>query len=122
MSPLTDRELGPSSAEIAGLDIFHKLGWLPLCILNITELRPNIRPVKYIFSHRPAWLLMAAVCSKAGIVLLICPRREKTCLRGFANNTDADLPAHSRSLISASVIPILESNIFNIASGKISIF
>ena len=29
------------------------------------------------------------------------PRREKTCLRGFANNTGADQPAHPRSLISA---------------------
>ena len=32
------------------------------------------------------------------------PRREKTCLRGFANNTGADQPAHPRSLISAFVI------------------
>ena len=29
------------------------------------------------------------------------PRREKTCLQGFVNNTGADQPAHSRSLISA---------------------
>ena len=29
------------------------------------------------------------------------PRREKPCLRGFANNTGADQPAHPRSLISA---------------------
>ena len=28
-------------------------------------------------------------------------RRDKTCLRGFANNTGADQPAHPRSLISA---------------------
>ena len=32
------------------------------------------------------------------------PRREKTCLRGVANNTGADQPAHPRSLISAFVI------------------
>ena len=31
------------------------------------------------------------------------PRLEKTCLRGFANNTGADQPAHLRSLISAFV-------------------
>ena len=37
------------------------------------------------------------------------PRREKTCLRGFANNTGADQPAHSRSLIRAFVIPFFES-------------
>ena len=34
----------------------------------------------------------------------IGPRREKTCLRGLANNTGADQPAHPRSLISAFVI------------------
>ena len=30
--------------------------------------------------------------------------REKTCIRGFANNTAADQPAHPRRLISAIVI------------------
>ena len=35
---------------------------------------------------------------------IIGPRREKTCLKGFANNTGADQPAHPRSLISAFVI------------------
>ena len=34
------------------------------------------------------------------------PRREKTCLRGFSNNTGADQPAHPRSLISAFVIRV----------------
>ena len=32
------------------------------------------------------------------------PRLEKTCLRGFANNTGADRPAHPCSLISAFVV------------------
>ena len=32
---------------------------------------------------------------------LIAPQREKTCLRGFANNKGADQPAHPRSLISS---------------------
>ena len=50
------------------------------------------------------------------------PRREKTCLRGFAKNTDADQPAHPRSLISALVIRILESIICKLATGDISIF
>ena len=50
------------------------------------------------------------------------PRREKTCLRGFANNTDADQPAHPRSLISAFVIRFLDSTILNLATGEISIF
>ena len=39
------------------------------------------------------------------------PRREKTCLRRFANNTGADQPAHPRSLISAFVVHFLESSI-----------
>ena len=49
-------------------------------------------------------------------------RREKTCLRGFANNTGADQPAHPRSLVSAFVIRFLESTIFKLATGEISIF
>ena len=39
------------------------------------------------------------------------PRREKTCLWGFANNTGADQPAHPRSLVSAFVIHVFQSNI-----------
>ena len=50
------------------------------------------------------------------------PRREKTCLRGFANNTGADQPAHSRSLISAFVIRFYESTICRLATDEISIF
>ena len=50
------------------------------------------------------------------------PQHEKTCLRGFANNTSADQPAHSLSLISTFVIRFLESNICKLATGEISIF
>ena len=50
------------------------------------------------------------------------PRREKTFLRGFANNTGADQPAHSRSLISAFVIHFLESILYYLATGEILIF
>ena len=50
------------------------------------------------------------------------PRREKNCLRGFANNTGADQPAHPLSLISAFVIRFPESFICKLASGEISIF
>ena len=46
----------------------------------------------------------------------------KTCLRGFANNKDADQPAHPRSLISAFVIRLLERILFAPATCKISIF
>ena len=54
-------------------------------------------------------------------VFIIGPRREKTCLWGFANNTGADQPAHPRSLISAFVIRFLESSICKLATGEISI-
>ena len=54
--------------------------------------------------------------------MLFGPRREKTCLRGFVNNTGTDQPAHAHSLISAFVIHFLESTIFDLESGRISIF
>ena len=53
---------------------------------------------------------------------LFGPRREKTCLLGFANSTGADQPAHPRRLISALVIRFLESIISRLATSKISIF
>ena len=51
--------------------------------------------------------------------IIIGPRRKKTCLRGFANNTGADQPAHPRSLISAFVVRFLKSIIRKLASGEI---
>ena len=53
---------------------------------------------------------------------IIGPRREKTCLRGFANNTGADQPVHPRSLISAFVIRLLESIVSRHATSEISNF
>ena len=50
------------------------------------------------------------------------PRREKTCLRGFVNNTGAVQPAHLRRLISAFVIRFLESIISKHSTREISIF
>ena len=50
------------------------------------------------------------------------PQREKPCLPAFANNTGADQPVHARSLISASVIPLLERSIGKHATHEISIF
>ena len=49
------------------------------------------------------------------------PRREETCLRGFANNSGADQPAHPRSLISAFVICDLESTRSKPATSEISV-
>ena len=50
------------------------------------------------------------------------PRREKTCLRGVANNTGAYQPTHPRSLISAFVICILKSIISKLATSEFSVF
>ena len=50
------------------------------------------------------------------------PRREKTCLQGFANNTGLDQPVHPRSLISAFVIRLFESIISRPATSELSIF
>ena len=47
--------------------------------------------------------------------------REKTSLRGFANNIGADQPAHPCRLISAFVIRSLESLISKVATSEISI-
>ena len=52
----------------------------------------------------------------------IWPRRDKACLREFANNTDADQPAHLHSLISAFVIRFLERIISKLATIKFSYF
>ena len=41
---------------------------------------------------------------------------------GAANNTGADQPVHSRSLISAFVISVLASTISTLATSKISFF
>ena len=46
----------------------------------------------------------------------------KPVFGGFANNTGADQPAHPRSLVSAFVIPFLESIRCKLATDEISIF
>ena len=45
---------------------------------------------------------------------------EKTCLRGFANNTGAEQPAHPRRLIRAFVIRFLESIICKLGTVSIN--
>ena len=65
---------------------------------------------------------LAVMCTILGERRLIGPRREKTCLRGFANNTSADQTAHPRSLISAFVIRFFKSIICKLETGEISIF
>ena len=70
--------------------------------------------------------IVLCVLSSFAIILLkkkgVVAGRMKTCLRRFAKNTGADQPAQPRSLISAFVIRLLETSIFNPASSKISIF
>ena len=48
------------------------------------------------------------------------PRHEKTCLKPYANNKDADQPAHSRSLISTFVVHCLDNIIPILSKAKIS--
>ena len=69
-----------------------------------------------------------AVCYNGTALYNIClnwsatipgPRREKTCLRWFANNKGADQPANLHRLISTFVICILESIISKLAASEI---
>ena len=69
------------------------------------------------FQSGKLWILIRWLHQKSS-----GPRREKTCLRGLANNKDAAQPAHQRSLISASVIHLLGSIISGLATREISIF
>ena len=55
-------------------------------------------------------------------LLLNGHQREKSGLRGFANNKGADQPAHPRSLISAFVIRCLESIICKLATREVLTF
>ena len=48
------------------------------------------------------------------------PRCEKTCLWVFANNKGADQPAHTRSLISAFVVPLKESIMYRHSTSEFS--
>ena len=56
------------------------------------------------------------------IYSLIWVSTRETYLRGFATNKGADQPAHTRSLISAFVVHLLESIISRLAISEISIF
>ena len=53
---------------------------------------------------------------------VIRPRRKKTCLLRFANNTGADQPAHPPRLISAFVIHLSRIIISRLDTSEISIF
>ena len=66
----------------------------------------------------PRWRHTAIVIEHNGRTLY-GSHCEKTCLRGVANNTGADQPAHPCSLISAFVIHFLESIISRLATREI---
>ena len=72
---------------------FHELVGVPL----------EVKPMRIVRNKYHIETLKA--CASI-YVSLFGPRREKTCLRGFANNTGADQPAHPRSLISTFVIRV----------------
>ena len=65
---------------------------------------------------------MTLFLSETDIHISYGPRREKNCLRGFANNPGADQPARPRSLISDCVIRLFESIISRLATSEVSIF
>ena len=88
---------------------------------NIVISQP-INSVRPLLAHQWNTILMAFHWLADGGPLLDGQRREKTFLRGFANNTGADQPAHPRSLISTFVIRFLESNKCKLAPGEISVF
>ena len=57
---------------------------------------------------------------KATSFVVYEPGHEKMCLMPYANNKDADQPAHLRSLISAFVVRCLDSTIPLVSIPKIS--
>ena len=71
----------------------------------------------HVISWTEQWILVNFY-----ILSIYGPRCEKTCLRGFLNNTGTDQRAHLRSLVSAFVVHFLESIICKLATGKISVF
>ena len=50
------------------------------------------------------------------------PGHAKTCLMPYANNKDADQPAHPRSLISTFVVCCLDSMLCILGISKVSRF
>ena len=78
----------------------------------------------HIVGNHLSWLIFSITPSYSihDGFLSFGPRREKTCLREFANNTGADQPAHPRSLISTFVIRFMESIICKLATDENSSF
>ena len=64
-------------------------------------------PCSYVCSCQPCLAILSLVKERSDLyanhafVCLLDPRHEKICFMPYANNKDADQPAHLRSLISA---------------------
>ena len=89
-------------------------GTLSACQMVWIQIRSNILSIL---------IFIQSVCKDYGKFLKRYGlRREKTCLRWFANNKDADQPAHPRSLINAFFIDLLESITSRLTTSEFSIF
>ena len=73
-----------------------------------------------IFSHRNTYSVAYKIICQVIRLVSYGPRCEKTYLQRFANNKGPDEPVHSRSLISAFVIRLMESIISKFAASKFS--
>ena len=80
---------------------------------KVGTLYGNISPI---FSELPQIEKFIRYLAHMGLV------ERKSVFGGFANNTGVDQPVHPRSLISAFVIPFVESIICKHATSEISIF
>ena len=86
---------------------------------SVFEALPGKLDIKW---HSPSILYLPPLIASNKIPAKYGPRREKTCLGGFANNKDADQPAHPLCLISTFVIRLLESIISRLGMSQIPIF
>ena len=91
---------------------------LRICMINLgeklslEEVEEMIREVDVDFDGRMNYegkYINQVPCIPCLDCIIIGPRRKKNDLRGFANDTGADQPAHPRSLISAFVIRLMQS-------------
>ena len=112
-----------------------------VCSLTLDKSTPP--PTSFQMSWLFLWLwhgkcMLTYVCKAHGILQVItlfaqfisislcharykgAPHHEKTCFMPYANNKDADQPAHSRSLISAFVVRCLDSIILPFSISEIS--
>ena len=75
-----------------------------------------------LFSALPRRICLPIGTISKSVYHLFWPRHKETCLPGYANNKGTDQLAHSRSLISAIVVCLLESIISRLGRSHISLF